>query len=66
VIDPKDWLDPEDEPLIQIAHALCHVARAIQELGTADAATPMGAMEMLAMEVRDGFRALAESLNKEE
>lgn len=35
-----------------IACAIMHVARALDRLGTADAATPMGAIEFLAVEVK--------------
>lgn len=35
-----------------VAMSLDHVASAIHRLGTADAATPMGAIEMLSMEIK--------------
>ena len=42
-----------------IASALAHVAQALHWLGTADASTPMGAIELLAKEVK----GVAESLD---
>jgi hypothetical protein len=50
--------------LFAISRGLHAVAKAITALGNNDAATPMGAVEMLAKEVRDGFRALAEMQNR--
>ena len=37
--------DDEEEPLVNVAHGLFAIARAIDRLGTADAATHMGAIE---------------------
>lgn len=45
--------------LFAIARALNDVAKALRELGVNDAATPMGAIEMLAKEVKDGFDGLS-------
>ncbi len=47
-----------------VAAGLFAIAKAIHDLGTADAATPMGAVEMLAMEVRDGTTRIAEALDR--
>lgn len=52
-----------DEGRSQMADAIEAVAKSIHSLGTADAATPMGAVETLAMEVRDGTTRIAEALN---
>jgi replicative DNA helicase len=49
--------------LLAIANSLNAVAKAIRELGLNNAGTPMGAIELLAKEVRDGFQSL--SLNSE-
>jgi hypothetical protein len=49
--------------MFAIAQALEKVAGALDRLGTADAATPMGAIEMLACEVRDGLGAIAISID---
>lgn len=40
----SDWTDEDEQP---IANALENVARQIRNLGNADAATPMGALEAL-------------------
>lgn len=40
---------------LEVTQAIQFVGRALDRLGTADAATPMGAIEMLAMEVKNGF-----------
>ena len=53
--DPANVVDG----LFAIARGLAAVAEAINRLGNADAATPMGAIEMLSKEVRDGFSSLA-------
>lgn len=42
-----------------IAQAIRLVANALDRLGTANAATPMGAIEFLAIEVRNGSQAIA-------
>ncbi len=47
--------------LFAIAHALNKVAQALERLGTNDAATPMGAIEMLSLEIKNGFEKLAMS-----
>ena len=44
---------------IAIAIALMHVANAINRLGTNDAATQMGAIELLAGEVKSAAAALS-------
>ncbi len=46
-----------------VAAGLFAIAAAIRSLGTADAATPLGAVELLAMEVRDGTTRIADALN---
>ena len=48
--------------LLAIAAAIGSLARAIDRLGTADAATPMGAIEILSMEIKDGFSNLASAV----
>jgi hypothetical protein len=45
--------------LLQLASAQEHTARALERLGTADAATPMGAIELLAGEVKQVSQAIA-------
>ena len=51
--------DTEDtSELGKIADALNAIARALERLGLADAATPMGAIELLAEEIHNGFAAL--------
>jgi hypothetical protein len=46
----------------QIAQGLYAVARAITALGTNGASSPMGAIELLAKELRDGFDRLADAI----
>lgn len=48
--------------LFAIARAIENLASATRVLGTADAADPRGAIELLSMEVRDGFRTLANAI----
>lgn len=45
--------------LAEIAESISAVARSIDRLGLADAATPMGAIEVLSREVRDGMVSIA-------
>lgn len=45
--------------LFAIAHSLEQVARAIRDLGNADAATPMGAIEALGLAMKDGLGSIA-------
>lgn len=52
----------EQEPLNNIARGLFAIARAIDRLGTANAATPMGAIELLANEIKELPRRLGEEL----
>ena len=50
----------QDQNLVEaIDHAGSKVARALDFLGLAGAATPMGAIEVLAKEIRDGFGDLS-------
>ena len=46
----------------ELTDALKLIARALRELGTNNAATEMGAIEMLALEVREGSTRIAEGL----
>jgi hypothetical protein len=48
--------------LFAIARGLQAVAGAINKLGINDAATPMGAIETLAKEVRDGFTIVCSAI----
>lgn len=48
--------------LYAIARALDGVAHALNRLGTADANTGMGGLELVAKEVRDGFEGLASAV----
>lgn len=45
--------------LFAIAHSLDGVARAIRDLGNADAATPMGAIEALGLAMKNGLDSIA-------
>ena len=46
-----------------LTDAITEVATALHRLGIRDAATPMGAVEILSLEVRNGSAAIAEALN---
>lgn len=48
--------------LLRMAEAQNATAAALRQLGTGDAATTMGAIELLAVEVRDGARAIEAAL----
>ena len=48
--------------LMAIAESLAEVSLAIHKLGFNDANTKMGAIEGLAMQVRDGFALLSQSI----
>lgn len=50
--------------LFAIARGLEMVSKSIERLGTADAATPMGAVEMLSKEVRDGLERISASIGR--
>ena len=45
--------------LLEQAEALKACASALRDIGIGNAATPMGGLELLAMEVRDGLAAIA-------
>ncbi len=45
------------------AEAIFDLAGAVQRLGLADAGTPMGAIEVLAMEVKEGCAEIASALH---
>ena len=68
-ISPNE-LDRNMEPanvvdgLFAIARGLNKVAIALDRLGTNDAATPMGAIELLAKEVRDGLSSVAGAIEE--
>jgi len=53
----------EEEGLLAIAEAINNLARAIDRLGTNQAVTPMGAIEVLSMEIKDGFSLLASAIS---
>lgn len=48
--------------LFAIAHSLDGVARAIRDLGNADATTPMGAIEALGLELKEGLGRVAAAI----
>ena len=51
------------QAFLEIATSLNRCAKAIERLGTNDAATRMGAIEMLAKETRDGLYTLSTSVD---
>jgi hypothetical protein len=60
----------ESDPMWAVAGALFAIADSIhsgsRHLGTQDAATPMGALEMLAMEIKEGLGNIADALTKDD
>lgn len=59
------------DPGFAIAYAVLRLAAAqdrtaiwVKNLGTADAATPMGAIEALAMIMRDGMRDITQAIGE--
>lgn len=48
--------------LFAIARALEHVAKAIERLGLNEAATPMGALELVAKEIKDGLKDVGDAI----
>ena len=52
-----------DDDEITTAEALLAVARAIDRLGNADAATPMGGLEALGAVMKEGSELIAAALN---
>jgi methyl-accepting chemotaxis protein len=48
----------------EIAGAIRSLARALDRLGTADAATPMGAIEVLSKGINGGLEEIASSLGE--
>ena len=56
--------DDEREPIENVALGLFAIARAIDRLGTANAATPMGAIEILAMEIKNGLARMGDGLDQ--
>jgi hypothetical protein len=52
--------DPTDTPTT--AEAIDSVARALRSLGTADAATPMGAIEYLTSTQEEGMESISRAL----
>jgi len=54
--------EPMERSHAAIAGGLLAIADQLQNLGNGSAATEMGAIENLAKEVRDGFSALADSI----
>lgn len=51
-----------DMGLGDIADSLKSVSSALRDLGTANAATPMGALEMVALEIKDGTQRVADAI----
>ncbi len=49
--------------LYAVASALESIAGSINALGVRDASTPMGAIEVLSKELKDGSKLLAEALS---
>lgn len=53
----------QDEDNQTIVDAVLSIGRAIDRLGNADAATPMGAIEALGKAIHDGSERIAQSLD---
>lgn len=58
--DPPNVVDG----LFAIASGLNSIAAAIQNLGNGNASTPMGAIENLAKELKEGLEHIADSVHK--
>ena len=54
------------DALNNISASLDAVARALDKLGTAGAGTRMGAIELLALETKEGFHVLAAAIGNRE
>lgn len=52
-------LSPEVAAQLTVADALREIARALNNLGTADAATNMGGLELVAKEIKDGLEGIS-------
>jgi hypothetical protein len=50
--------------VLRLAAAQDRTATWVKNLGTADAATPMGAIEALAVVMRDGMRDIAQAIGE--
>lgn len=50
--------------LLRLAEAQKDSAIALKDLGLADAATPMGAIEFLSREIRDTGRSIADAISE--
>lgn len=61
-IETADLKTTTDKINISIAYAFVEIADELYNLGTRDASTPMGALELLAMELRDGLQKVSENL----
>jgi len=59
----RDDYDTDEEA---IADGLFAIASALRDLGNADAATPMGAIENLAKELNEGLQKVAWALGERE
>ena len=55
---------PQAGALIAVSYALSDIARALRDLGTGNAATPMGAIEFLALEVQKSGEAVSGALSE--
>jgi len=58
--NPEDYVSDQQA----IADGLFAIARAIRDLGNADAATPMGAIEALGVVVKEGFQHIASAIEE--
>ena len=56
-------LGSEDDESPSIAEAVLALAHAVNRLGTADAVTPMGGLEVLALAIKEGAEAIALSIS---
>lgn len=64
--EPDRNLEPANmvDGLFAISRAIEKLSRAVDRLGTNDAATQMGAIELLAKETRDGLTAIAAAIER--
>lgn len=61
--DLMQWALSLEEPT-PVSQAIIAAAKAIQNLGTGDAATRMGAIELLSMELKNGLELIAQAIEQ--
>lgn len=60
--DRNGYVMNQTDALFAIADAINHLAKMVDRLGVNGASTPMGAIEALGMEMKNGFELLANAV----